>query len=137
MTIEGWSKINFNWSGNGASAWFYGCRSGKDPGDQDKPKQGDPFVQNLSRQANMNGVEVAGQTQRSYPSPYTNVRLSTSDIQNNIHGYPTYFVGSGAYGIQGYFQSTVSRLMPTYAYPLAIYKNGQFLVYKYQPGLKR
>jgi hypothetical protein len=80
----------------------------------------------------MNGVDVWGQTQRSWPSPYTNARHSTSDIVAGNHHMPTYFVGSVKNAIVGFN----SRLGPTYAYPMAVYKNGQFIGFKYQPGKK-
>jgi len=80
----------------------------------------------------MKGVDVWGQTQRSYPSPYTDARYSSSNITSGNHQYPTYFVGSIKNAIVGFN----SRLGPTYAYPMAVYKNGQFVGFKHQPGTK-
>jgi RHS repeat-associated protein len=71
MSIEGWGEIDFNWSDNGARAYFYGCNTGV------KPNQGASFVTNLSTQTNMKDVAVFGQTGSAYPSQYTNERSTT------------------------------------------------------------
>jgi RHS repeat-associated protein len=132
MKPEGWSQIHYNWSEKGAKLGFYGCRSGKNPEDQENKQEGTPFVQKVSSQANTDGAEVWGQTQRSYPSPYTNYRHSTLEIHFGSHHIPTYYVGS----IKGAYVGALSHLGPTKAYPLAVYKNGQFIGYRYQPGNK-
>jgi len=131
LSPETWGNIIFNWVDNGAKAGFYGCRTGKDPDDKKNPQSGDPFVQTISRNNNMKNVDVWGQTQRSWPSPYTNARVSTPDIVSGNQHMPTYFVGSQK-GLPG----VISRAMPTAAFPMAVYKNGQFIGFKQQPGKK-
>ena len=133
-TVSSWGDINFNWVQDGGKLGFYGCRTGKDPDNREggrREGQSDkPFAQQLSGYSNMSSVEVWGQTQRSWPSPYTNVRVSTSSIKNGNHQPPTYFVGS----VVGSVTNKISNTMPTYAYTMAVYKNGQFVGFRHQPG---
>jgi len=130
LSTASFGKIDFNWVDKGAKAGFYGCRTGKDPDNQKNSRPGVPFVQTLSGSANMKNVDVWGQTQRAYPSPYTDARYASSSITSGNHQYPTYFVGSITNPIVGFN----SRLGPTYAFPMSVYRNGQFVGYKYQPG---
>jgi hypothetical protein len=124
LSITGWGNIDFNWVDNGGIAGFYGCRTGSD-------ESGSAFNQKNSIGENMKDVSVWGQTARSWPSPYTNIRQTTSDIRDGNHQYPTYFVGSSkdithrAYSVLG---------INSAAYPMSIYKNGQFIMNQYQSG---
>ncbi|WP_235946471.1 RHS repeat-associated core domain-containing protein [Flavobacterium silvaticum] len=134
LSVANWGKIDFNW-GDNANARFYGCRSGKDPDlNADRASNGTnefSFAQSLSSMANMRNVTVWGQTERSWPSSYTNVRS-----QENTGS--TYMVGSkkASSGIQNFitaFNTTVLG-QPTYAYPMATYQNGRFTGLAQQPG---
>jgi RHS repeat-associated protein len=68
MSLDGWSKINFNWSTN-ARAGFYGCNTGYDP-----PGDKKSFASEISGLQNFKDVSVFGQSTYSYPSQYTNYR---------------------------------------------------------------
>jgi len=81
LTIEGWSKIEFNWS-NDATAIFWGCRSGQS------------FANRLSSQENMRDVNVIGQMTYSYPSKFANGRVFDSKMVQGAFTYPVYMVGS-------------------------------------------
>ena len=81
LTIEGWSKIEFNWS-NDATAIFWGCRSGQS------------FANRLSSQENMRDVNVIGQMTYSYPSKFANGRVFDSKMAQGAFTYPVYMVGS-------------------------------------------
>lgn len=136
LNLTEWSQIDFNWAKSDAKCGIYGCRSGKDPDENEKRKndgkEQSSFAQNLSMTSNMLNVKVWGQTQRSWPSPYVDTRVATSNIRNNIHTYPTYMVGSIT-GIPGF--NTVYLRQPTYAYPMAVFVNGRFLNTQHQPGI--
>jgi len=86
LSIQGWSKINFNWSTN-ASAYFYGCRSGVSTDDYPS------FTTELSAQKNFRNVNVYGQTSYSYPSIQSNQRGVTPEIMFGYFSYPIYMVG--------------------------------------------
>jgi hypothetical protein len=133
--VSSWGDINYNWVHEGGKFGSYGCRTGKDPDDRSggrrEGQSNKTFAEQLSGFSNMNDVEVWGQTQRTWPSPYTNVRISTSNIKSGNHQPPTYFVGS----VVGSVANKISNTMPTYAYPMAVYKNGQFVGFRYQPGV--
>ena len=95
MSIEGWSKINFNWDSN-ASAYFFGCRTGV--GDTSS------FTTKISRKHNFNDVDVYGQTSYAYPSQYVNYRENSDwgddsfwkKKGDKIIFSPTYMVGGVA-----------------------------------------
>lgn len=134
LSVANWGKIDFNW-GDDANARFYGCRSGKDPDlNADRASNGTnefSFAQSLSSMANMRNVTVWGQTERSWPSSYTNVRS-----QENTGS--TYMVGSkkASSGIQNFITAFNTRVLgqPTYAYRMATYQNGRFTGLAQQPG---
>lgn len=129
LSVKDWSKINFNWSSD-AKAGFYGCRTAM----PETPEDGKSFVAELSGQKNMKNVDVAGQTHRSWPSPYTNVRQPTDNISNGNHIYPTYMVGSDKS-----LPQRINTLLgsPTYAQPMAVYRNGILIRYEHQSGKKK
>lgn len=136
LSVENWGKINFNWSNN-ANALFFGCRTGYNPSDWfsgEEAKTRQSFVQQLSSLENMTNVNVWGQTERSWPSPYTNTRVYTDNIGSSNHDYPTYMVGSKR-GITGF--NTVYLKQPTYGYPMSLYRNGTFIKNEHQKGRKR
>ena len=89
MTLEGWGKINFNWSDN-ASAYFYGCNSGA------KYSDAPSFVTKISALNNFRNVDVYGQTKSAYPSLYPNTRMPSPLMYLNEYSYPTYLVGGDA-----------------------------------------
>jgi hypothetical protein len=137
LSVSDWGKIDFNWADD-AKMGVYGCRSGKDP-DENEKRQNDgkdqqSFAQNLSSLSNMANVEVWGQSQKSWPSPYSDARVSTSNINSGNHKAPTYMVGSIQNAIVGFNTRVLGQ--PTYAYPMAIFKNGQFVGYRHQAGQK-
>jgi RHS repeat-associated protein len=68
MTLDGWSKTNYNWAEN-ARAGFYGCKTGVDP-EGDKKS----FSSEISGLQNFKDVTVFGQTNSAFPSMYTNYR---------------------------------------------------------------
>ncbi len=74
MTTAGWGKTDFNWSNGNNRAGFYGCRSGMVTAD--KPVS---FATEISSLANFGGVLVFGQSNFSFPSPFTNERSPTFD----------------------------------------------------------
>ena len=126
QTSHSGGKIDFNWSSN-SNAYFYGCRTAR----PETEKDGESFVERFSKRENMRDVNVWGQTTQSWPSPYTNMRLSIDDIQNGIHHVPTYLVGSS----KGFSDKLASILqVPSQSNPMAIYKNGFLQYYSQQPG---
>lgn len=133
LSVENWSKIDFNWA-NDANAMFYGCRSGFDNGEWSEAGNKESFTQQLSNFSNMKNVNLWGQTQRSWPSSYTDARVYTDNIGNGNHIVPTYMVGSKI-GITSF--NTVYLRQPTYAYPMSVYRNGKFINYTNQLGSKR
>ena len=133
MSIEGWSKINFNWDSN-ASAYFFGCRTGV--GDGDTPS----FTTKISGKHNFNGVDVYGQTSYAYPSQYVNYRENSDwgddsfwkKKGDKIIFSPTYMVGGVAkHDIFNFDSSTT-------VYPMRLSKNGKGKVLdnQFQPGKK-
>ena len=130
LSVNGWGKIDFNWSSD-ANAYFYGCRTARTDIDIDD-KTGMPtdksFVEKLSNQGNMRNINVWGQTTRSWPSPFSNVRLTTSSIRKGNHYVPTYLVGS----YPGRLSSITGQ--PSASNPMAIYKNGVLVRFSQQPG---
>ena len=131
MSIEGWSKINFNWDSN-ASAYFFGCRTGV--GDGDTPS----FTTKISGKHNFNGVDVYGQTSYAYPSQYVNYRENSDwgddsfwkKKGDKIIFSPTYMVGGVAkHDIFNFDSSTT-------VYPMRLSKNGKVLDNQFQPGKK-
>ena len=133
MSIEGWSKINFNWDSN-ASAYFFGCRTGV--GDGDTPS----FTTKISGKHNFNSVDVYGQTSYAYPSQYVNYRENSDwgddsfwkKKGDKIIFSPTYMVGGVAKHDIFNFDS------PTTVYPMRLSKNGKGKVLdnQFQPGKK-
>ncbi len=71
MSLEGWSKIDFNWNSH-ASAFFFGCNSGTIPDNRQCS-----FVTSLSNLDNFRNVDVYGQTSFAYPSKYSDARYIT------------------------------------------------------------
>lgn len=76
MNLNGWSKINFNWSGNNDRCLFYGCNSAKDQSGVLETEFS--FASLVSIGYNMMGVTVYGQTTTSYP-PQSPVKNDPSD----------------------------------------------------------
>ncbi len=105
MSNEGWSNIDFNWK-DGATANFYGCKTGVSNGRQAS------FSTRVSSYPNFKDVIVHGQTSSAYPSIYTNVRQNTQEMLNGNFSYPTYMVGGGHLGISGRFLPTFSPANP-------------------------
>ncbi len=138
LSVSDWGKINFNWSIN-AKASFYGCRTAR----PETAEDGKSFVARLSNEKNMKNIEVVGQTHRSYPSPFTDVRQPTNNISQGKHIYPTYMVGSypsikHTISLPGLVQDINSLSgSATYAQPMAVYKKGIFIRYEHQSGKKR
>ena len=81
LSLEGWSKIDFNWDDQ-ATANFYGCNSGTDPGEGRYS-----FVTNLSSLDNFRDVDVFGQTSFAYSSEYTDVRSTTFQMALGIRSF--------------------------------------------------
>jgi RHS repeat-associated protein len=126
LSVADWGKIDFNWSSN-ASANFYGCRTaGSEFGTNS-------FVGLLSNQPNMTNVNVWGQTTKSWPSPFSNVRKTTDNIANGKHDVPTYLVGSSK-GLVDRLSSIMRQ--PSAINPMALYKNGVLIRFDQQPGNK-
>ena len=123
MSDEGWGNINFNWE-KGATANFYGCRTGVNDGEKAS------FVTRISSNSNFRNVIVNGQISSGYPSKYVNVRWNTHEMMNGNFSYPTYMVGGKSLGLTG-------RLFPTFspANPMRSSINGKGKVNNYyQPG---
>jgi RHS repeat-associated protein len=78
MSLEGWGNINFNWK-EGGTIGFYGCNSGNE-------SSGKSFAQNISSLNNFKGIEVWGQTTSSYPSFYSNIRVTSIARNYNLPG---------------------------------------------------
>ena len=119
MSIEGWGNIDFNW-GNGATANFYGCRTGEENGENAS------FATRVSSISNFRDVTVYGQTTSAYPSIYTNVRLNTQEMMKGRFSYPTYMVGGKSLGIIGSIFPTFSQ-----ANPMRSSTNGKSVVHNY------
>ncbi len=122
MSAEEWGNIDFNWKESGANAMFFGCRtaSGKD----DSGNAVTPWAQTISMNENMNGVNVYGQTTRSYPSGLPFMGITSPGALLGNHKVPTYMVGSDRGGWAG-----VNRYLgiPNRAYPMAGYRNGRYI----------
>ena len=98
MSMKGWSEINFNWKndGNGATAGFYGCRTGVnetksqmfDSGTAfmtyDTSIPNSSFAARISGLNNFSNVNVLGQTSSAYPSQYVNSRLNSENGAGNF-----------------------------------------------------
>jgi RHS repeat-associated protein len=142
MALEGWGKIDFNWSQN-SRANFFGCNSGNS-------KSGESFTTGLSRLNNFKDVNVAGQPTYAYPSKYVNSRsLTMSQAMNSylpvvssvhINGE----VGPGAtainihrtYMVAGEREKSLNSFFGgTKANPMTVSKNGVIITtQQYQPG---
>ena len=124
MSLEGWSKIDFNWD-NQATANFYGCNTGN-------AEKGTSFSTNISGLSNFKDVTVHGQISYAYPSVYTDSRQTNQNILDGRDNFPTYFVSSRKSVPWGRFMATF-----TPAYPMRESKNGIGRVSQYyQPGRK-
>lgn len=133
LTLQGWSKIDFNWSGEGNDrATFLGCRTGSTVDDDGKPVTA--FTTKLSGLPNFKNVKVWGQTQRTWPSQYTDKRNTTwNQFQENYDNKDnTYMVGSD----RGSITAGASVLGETKAYPMQESENGKTDAKnnQYQPG---
>lgn len=93
MTLEGWSKIDFNWKQDGSvSANFFGCRTGMDSYVPDgkgslltqKWKIEKSFSNKISNLNNFEDVLVTGQTNFSFPSQFTDYRLNSENGKDNF-----------------------------------------------------
>ena len=110
LSINGWSKIDFNFINDGKSkAGFFGCNTGRDP-DGDGPRQS--FTTTLSSLANFKNVKVGGQSSSSYPSMFTNVRQTNSEMRSgDFKNQTIYMVGAPGLGLLGRWNSTPANLM--------------------------
>ena len=86
MTVNGWAKIDFNWSDN-ASAGFYGCNSGR------KLDNRASFTTTLSGKRNFRDVDIYGQTNFSYPSTSSSSRKTSTGMLMGKFSVPIYMVG--------------------------------------------
>lgn len=128
MSIEGWGALNVNWVNSGGSCAFYGCNSGNAVG-------GQSFANKVSSLSNFRNVSVSGQTTSSYPSVYTDSRVTTASRSVGIYHYnqnSTYMVGgNGGQGSQSHW------FMPgNYpdANPMEFNMNGNVTGYGFQEG---
>lgn len=97
MTVNGWAKIDFNWSDN-ASAGFYGCNSGR------KLDNRASFTTTLSGKRNFRDVDIYGQTNFSYPSTSSSSRNTSTGMLMGKFSVPTYMVGCDmGNGLKSYF----------------------------------
>ena len=137
MTMDGWSQIDFNWADGATKAGFYGCNTGRDPEGSDRAS----FVTELSAQKNMKDVFVWGQSTSSYPSMYTDVRESTSEMRDGQFNHPTYMVAAPPLKIVA--DRIFGQYAPTTANPMRISRNGKGDTRNavgqpyYQPGRKK
>ena len=100
MTVDGWSKIKFNWSDN-ASAGFYGCNSGRKHNDRAS------FTTILSGKQHFRNVVIYGQTNFSYPSTSSTSRKTSTGMLRGEFSVPTYMVGCDQdQGMKAYFGGT-------------------------------
>jgi len=122
MSINGWADINYNWK-EGGKLSFYGCNTGNDyrKNYNNESVVSASFARRLSREAEMRGIEVAGQPTSTYPSYWPNERESSHRRANgdfSDQGY-TYFVasrsGEGFLSVYGW---------GTPSLPMNVYKNG-------------
>lgn len=101
MSMEGWSKIDFNWKngGEGTNANFFGCRTGvnyekKEISNYYRNENGGispeytitttSFAKQISNLSNFANVNVSGQTSSAYPSQFTNYRLNSENGSDNF-----------------------------------------------------
>ena len=118
MTLDGWSKINFNW-GKNAEFTLYGCNTGV---------TGNSFAYSISLLSNFKDVSIYGQQKSSFPSLYTDEREHNSQMDNGIfQNKSTYMVGS---------DGGADDILFNDAYPLTGNKNGKTLSPKLQSGKK-
>lgn len=84
MSLEGWSKINFNWSKD-SECNFFGCNTANE---SEKS-----FSKNVSKLPNFSSTVVSGQPDYSYPSTSPNFRLTSFTSSIGIFDFgKTYFV---------------------------------------------
>ncbi len=137
MSLDGWSKIDFNWKDKGTTMGFYGCNSANESASRN-------FAQNISGLSNYGDVEVRGQSTSSYPSFYTNIRATSIARNYNWPGAwstggseKTYMVG----GNQGEGGKATANVPFAGDYPKAnqmnVYRNRQKLRSDYQPGTQK
>lgn len=114
LSIDGWSKINFNWEHN-ASIGFYGCNTGNPSADGTKS-----FAQKISEK--MPNINVYGQPSSSYFSSSTR---QAKKVGNNIITYKnkdflrTYLISPSKRPFLWWFDSSVSRMK--------YFKNGKMI----------
>jgi RHS repeat-associated protein len=126
LSINGWSKIDFNFINDGKSrANFFGCNTGRDPDGEGSRKS---FTTTLSSLANFKDVKVGVQPSSSYPSMFTNVRETNSAMRSgDFKSQTTYMVAAPGLGVGGRWNSTPAN-------PMIQSVNGETVTPFYQAG---
>ncbi|WP_341903546.1 RHS repeat-associated core domain-containing protein [Fluviicola taffensis] len=125
MSLEGWSKIDFNW-GKDANMNFFGCNSANS--DTDYGDEGN-FALNISALDNFKNTLISGQQKSSFPSIYTDAREYNSDMSSGQFKTTkeVYMVGSDGGKDDVFFND---------AYQMGRAKNGKKLTPSYQEGTR-
>ncbi len=137
MSMEGWGKINFNWSGDGNIAGIYGCNGGNA-----NWAGGVSFGTKLSGLSNFKDVSVLAQPGYSFPSQYTDER-NTGLYQamgdylpiESIQGRSELTIVNKTYLVSGKKDEGIQSLLwSTTASPMQVSVNGQPVGTQTQPG---
>ncbi|MCP4123299.1 MAG: hypothetical protein GY751_16220 [Bacteroidetes bacterium] len=121
MNLQGWESIDFNFKDEGASACFYGCRTGRTPGGEGEQS----FAQMTSQLDNFKNVSVWGQSHFSGPSTSPTTKHPSRQFQKGNFSVPVYMVVDGV--------TLLDRFMSFKAKPMNGYKNGESLGTRFQP----
>ena len=143
MSLNGWSKIDFNWKngGEGTNANFFGCKTGvNDETWYGSEIENTSFSAKISGLSNFKNVNVAGQSSSAYPSQFTNYRLNSENGADNFINWEK----NGKVGFQRtYMVGGVGRSQDwnlneqNVVNPMQINKNGSTIGTSYQSGKKK
>jgi RHS repeat-associated protein len=125
MTLEGWREIQYDWAASGGRLVFYGCNTGNT-----NETHQQSFANQISRQPDVSGVEVSGQTASSFPSRYANSRETT--VGRELFGYSN---TDTVYMVGGNNREGPGLLFFQYdARPFQVNQNGTAVRREFQPG---
>lgn len=148
MSLEGWGNINFNFKESGASANFYGCKTGVNSFVPDgvsgpltqKWKEQGSFANQVSGLPNFENVTVSGQTSSAFPSMNINYRQNSENGADNFINSESngMTIFQRTYMVGGYKRSQDWNLNEqNVALPMQNNVNGQTTGTSFQPGTTR
>jgi hypothetical protein len=137
LTLNGWGKIDFNWSKMSKRAGFYGCRSGVV-----NPETKMSFSRQISKVQNFKDVTVFGQSDYSFPSKFSDYRTPTFNqsltqdflpvVFTTAVVYKTYMVASD----KSKYSTERATVFGAPASKMNYFKNGKGIGSYYQAGDK-